>query len=59
MAKAPPKAGRAEKPLPKVEIEPGAWERFKSAVHMMARPKAAQPFKAAKASKAKKRPAKK
>jgi hypothetical protein len=45
MAKTPPKTGKAKKPTPEIEIEPGAWERFKSAVHKMARPKAAKPFK--------------
>jgi hypothetical protein len=37
--------GKANERPPEIEIEPGAWERFKSAVHMMARPKAAKPFK--------------
>jgi hypothetical protein len=64
MAKAPPKTGKAEKPLPQLELEPGAWERFKSAVHKMARPKAAKPFKSrakqdsGRAGKAKKKPIK-
>jgi hypothetical protein len=62
MAKAPQKAGKDKKPLPEIEIEPGAWERFKSAVHRMARPKAAKPFKSSvtqgsgKTGKAKKTP---
>ena len=57
-------ASPKDTPKPEIEIEPGAWERFKSAVHMMARPKAAQPFKrkakqdSGKAGKAKKKAAK-
>jgi hypothetical protein len=44
MTQKPPAKSKVEKPLPQIEIEPGAWERFKSAVHKMARPKAANPF---------------
>jgi hypothetical protein len=36
MAKAPAGQGKTERPLPQIEIEPGAWERFKSLVHKMA-----------------------
>jgi hypothetical protein len=40
-------ASPKDTPAAEIEIEPGAWERFKSAVHKMARPKAAKPFRAA------------